>query len=98
MDEYKQLSLSYSPSKIQDVLLFSNINNFSPNNNIYNSNSKEIINDYNKVENNSLKYNGYKEKFDDNNNPLIKNAHKISSEYNKELFINFPSDKNLKKI
>ena len=96
MDEYKQLSLSYSPSKIQDVLLFSNINNFSPNNNIYNSNSKEIINDYNKVENNSLKYNGYKEKFDDNNNPLIKNAHKISSEYNKELFVNSPSVKNLK--
>ena len=66
MKDFNKLALSYSPAEMQGRLLFSN-----------NINNNNLSNDYDK-----LLYNGYKENFNDSNNPLIKNAHKISSQNN----------------
>ena len=66
MKDFNKLALSYSPAEMQGRLLFSN-----------NINNNNLSNDYDK-----LLYNGYKENFNDSNNPLIKNAHKISSQKN----------------
>ena len=51
MNDFNKLSLSYSPSQMQEILLFSN--NINSSNNI--------------LTNEKISYNGYKENFDDNN-------------------------------
>ena len=71
MEDFNKLALSYSPAEMQEILLFPN--NIDNMNNITNNKIKE--------KNNKISYNGYKEKFDDNN-PLIKNAHILSPQKN----------------
>ena len=72
-NDFNKLALSYSQGEIKEKLLLTNDYNFS-------SNDKNNIDIKN--ENNKILYNGYKENFDESNNPLISNAHKLSHRNN----------------
>ena len=97
MNEFSKLAFSFSQSEVKDIFSLNNKDNFISNEK-NNNNSNEIISDNEK--NNNLLYNGYKDRFDDNNNPLIKNAHSLnkqSSQDNNRYIQNYSSVKPLNK-
>ncbi len=97
MNEFTKLALSFSQSEVKDIFSLNNKDNLISNEK-NNNNSNEINSDNEK--NNNLLYNGYKDRFDDNNNPLIKNAHSLnkqSSQNNNRSIQNYSSVKPLNK-